>query len=81
MNDWPGWAKLIAGLGFPMAVAIWLMVSVSPQISRTAAAMDRHLGESHVQTVLLRAICRNTAKSELAAQFCDYGLPEWSRPQ
>lgn len=79
MDDWPRWAKLVAGLGFPIAVAVWLMVYVTPRIDRTAAAMDQHTLESQVQTVLLRAICRNTAKSELQGQFCDYGLPEWRR--
>ena len=79
MTDWPGWAKLVAGLGFPIAVAIWLMVYVSPLIDRTAAGMTQHTIDSTVQTVLLRAICRNTAKTELQGQFCDYGLPQWQR--
>lgn len=81
MNDWPPWAKLVAGLGFPIAVAIWLMVTMTPKVDRTAAAMDRHANETETAVILLRAICRNTAKTELQGQFCEYGLPQWQRPQ
>lgn len=76
MTDWPAWAKLVAGLGFPVAVAIWLMVYVSPLIDRTASGMTQHVLDAQIQTALLRQICRNGAKSELQMQFCDYG----SRP-
>ena len=79
MTDWPGWAKLVAGLGFPIGVALWLMVYVTPLIDRTASAVAQHTMDTQVQTILLRAICRNTAKTELQGQFCDYGLPTWTR--
>jgi hypothetical protein len=80
MTDWPLWAKLTAGLGFPIAVAIWLMIYVSPLVDRTATASAKHADDTQVMIVLLRQICRNGAKSELGAQFCDYGLPQWQRP-
>jgi mannose/fructose/N-acetylgalactosamine-specific phosphotransferase system component IIC len=80
MNDWPGWAKLVAGLGFPIAVAVWLMVYVTPLMDRTAAAMTQHTIDAQIQTALLRQICRNGSKTELQTQFCDIGLPSWQRP-
>ena len=76
-NDWPGWAKLVAGLGFPIAVATWFMVFTSPRIDRTAQALERHMVEAEIQTALLRAICRNTARTEMQGQFCDLGVPKW----
>ena len=79
MSDWPVWAKLSAGLGFPILVAVWLGMWISPKIDRTAAAMDQHVSEAQVQTVLLRAICRNTAKTELQATFCEFGRATISR--
>lgn len=77
MTGWPMWAKVSAGLGFPIAVAIWLMVYVTPVMDRTALAMTAHTLDAQIQTALLRQICRNGAKSELQMQFCNYGLPEW----
>jgi hypothetical protein len=80
MNDWPQWAKLVAGLGFPIVVAVALggfVVHKLPLLDQTASAMEAHVWESHVQTALLRQICRNSAKSEMQAQYCEYGLPQW----
>lgn len=75
----PTWVKVVAQVGFPIAVAIWLMVVVSPKIIATAEALQTHAHDAQINTALLRAICRNTAKTELASQFCEYGLPSWQQ--
>jgi hypothetical protein len=75
MNDLRGWIK---DVGFPIAVSVWLIFYITPMVVKTAEGMTRHLSDSEVTIVLLRAICRNGAKSELQAQFCDYGLPKWT---
>lgn len=74
MTDLRGWIK---DVGFPIAIALWLIFYVTPLIVRTAEAMTAHTADSQVSIILLRAICRNTAKTELQGQFCDYGLPTW----
>ena len=71
MDSWPAWARLVAGLGFPIAVAVWLMVVISPQVDRTAVAVQQHLNETRQILPLLRQICRNGAKTEWQAQLCD----------
>lgn len=85
-DAWPPWAKLIAGLGFPVFVALYFMMYHADQGSKLEAAQARHnaeaashVYETHVQTLLLRQICRNSAKSDAQSQFCEYGLPEWQQ--
>ena len=72
-NGLPTWVKVVAQVGFPIAVAIWLLIRADGLIARTAEGMVSHVYEAEVQTVLLRAICRNTAKSEIQASFCEFG--------
>lgn len=69
----PMWVKAVAQVGFPIALAIWLIAYASPKIQATEMQLTQHRAESEQQTTLLRAICRNTAKSELQASFCDFG--------
>jgi hypothetical protein len=72
----------IERVGVSLALAtflLWLLLMRLPVLDRLSEAMDKHVAEEHVRTVILRAICRNTAKTELQGQFCDYGLPEWNR--
>jgi hypothetical protein len=83
-DGWPLWARLLAGLGAPLAAAIWLAVYITPVVDRTASAMTQHTldtqRDTQITIALLRQICRNGAKTELQVQFCDYGLPQWQRP-
>ncbi len=72
-NGFPTWVKVVAQVGFPIAVVIWLAAYITPMVTRTAEAMQQHLSDQETAIVLLRAICRNTAKTELAASFCDFG--------
>jgi putative exporter of polyketide antibiotics len=79
VNELPTWVKFIAQVGFPIAVALWLMVFITPKIVASAEAVQAHVHDAQIQTALLRAICRNTAKTELAGQFCEYGQPSWGQ--
>jgi hypothetical protein len=73
MNGFPTWVKVVAQVGFPIALAIWLVTYASPKIAATEQQVAQHRAETEQQTILLRAICRNTAKTELQASFCDFG--------
>lgn len=73
------WAA-IKEVGFPIVAAValgWFVLFKIPVLEKGAEAMSTHTVETQTQTVLMRAICRNTAKTELQAGFCDYGLPRW----
>lgn len=72
-GTFPTWIKAVAQVGFPIALAIWLIAYASPKIQATEAGLAQHRAESEQQTILLRAICRNTAKTEMQASFCDFG--------
>lgn len=73
MTEVRAWIK---DVGFPIAIAVWLILYVTPLIVRTAEGMTQHLADAAVHISLLRAICRNTAKTELQGNFCEYGRPE-----
>ncbi len=70
MTDFPVWVRVIAAVGFPIALAIWLMASVGPHVTHTAAALDRHEQATTDHTHLLQAICRHTARTELERRDC-----------
>ena len=75
MNHWPVWAKLIAGLGFPIAVALFFLLMFAGYIPSPLAAIEGEL-RSHVKSSarmlsIQRQICRNTARSEYQQTRCD----------
>jgi len=51
------------------------MVYITPLVVRTEAMLADHIVDARIRIVLLRAICRNTAKTEFQAQFCETGVP------
>ena len=67
----PTWVKVIAQVGFPIVVAVWLLIVTNDRLARTSEAMQTHLEQTQVQTALLRAICRHGAKTDAQADLCD----------
>ena len=78
MNDLPLWAKVIATVGFPAAMSIWLLWLVTGAIAditalhvRIDSKIDQHAEATADVLPLLRAICRHTARNELQSQDCE----------
>ena len=79
MNGYfPTWVKVIATVGFPIAVSIYLGIILYPVILRvdatvlTNGSVAEQLAEQGRQQIkLLTGICRNVAKNEYDKSNCD----------
>lgn len=75
LNGLPSWVRAIATVGVPAAIAFFLLgvlVGIIPSpVTETAAMVQRHVEHGETQTRLLRAICRQGAKTDFAATECE----------
>ena len=82
LNGLPAWARIIGVLGFPIAIALFLLLMFSGTIGSPITDTQATTKENNIllkdvemiqdeQTKLLRAICRNTAATELSMLECD----------
>lgn len=74
-NGLAPWMKAVAVIGVPAAIAFFLLAMLAglipSPITETAAMMRRHEANGEVQTRLLRAICRQGAKTDFAMAECE----------
>lgn len=77
-NGFPTWIKVIAQVGFPIAVSIYFMAVVYPIIIETKAQMKDHVERVSLQSVeikeqtrLLKEICRSVAGTPFDKSNCD----------
>ena len=75
MNGLPVWVKAVATVGVPAAIAFFLLAMmaglVASPITETLAMMKRHETTGETQARLLRAICRQGAKTDFSLAECE----------
>lgn len=75
VNGLPFWAKMVLAVGVVPAITFFLLGVltglVPSPITETAAMMRRHEANGETQTRLLRAICRQGAKTDFSAAECE----------
>jgi len=82
MDALPFWARVVAMVGLPtflVLVGVLIMLGILGSPLSSLPMIREELRVHHAQTVddhrkvtrLLRAICRNVAKSEVAATNCE----------
>lgn len=77
MNTLPTWAKLIGTIGFPAAIAVWLLWIVTGTLAAhgIATTQVQKIVVSHVEAsdralLLLERICRRLGKTDAEREAC-----------
>ena len=77
-NGFPQWVKIIAQVGFPIAVVIFLLAMMVPAFNDHQSLLKEHeklsgkqLEQIEEQTRLLGIICRNIAKNDFDKTLCE----------
>ena len=81
-NGMPAWVKIVATLGFPIFIAIFLLGMLTGAVPSPLAENQKVIfennrilmefkDESETQVRLLRAICRSVANTEFSRAECE----------